>query len=83
MPEDIWSFYDEVNALAKEVAKRGHATLADKLNRAMYGSTSGEILGDIYLALREAVSDGGPQCADLTPMMRAMMQSIERMHAGL
>ena len=59
-PRDLWSFYDKVRDFQVRLSGLGHAEVADAIDRAMYGSTSGEILGDLGVALRR-VADTLPE----------------------
>ncbi len=51
---DIWKFYDRVDELAKKWEISGEVDFAKRLREAkVSGSTSGEILGEIGLVLKD------------------------------
>ena len=79
MSDQLLSLYDDVNALAQELSTRGRMALADQLKRAMYGSTSGEILSDVAGALTEARSLDAPELDELRPAMESLLRRILQM----
>jgi hypothetical protein len=54
MSDELSQLYEDVERLAAELTAGGETDTAEALRRAMYGSTSGEILTDIYAALRDS-----------------------------
>jgi hypothetical protein len=63
---NIWEFYDRVDDLIKKWEQEGLLKMAAKLKNAkLYGSTAGEILGEIGLVLKEFKDQKGDGTFDI------------------
>ena len=79
MATELNAFYDDVRKLAKDFAERGRPDVAEQLDRAMYGSTSGEILSDIGAALTRVGPISGANSEQLERDVATVLLRIERM----
>ena len=79
MSTELHGFYDDVRKLATEFAENGRLDVAEQLDRAMYGSTSGEILSVIGAALTRVGPIGGPNSEQLEHDVATVLLRIERM----
>jgi hypothetical protein len=71
MLEDV---YAEVRRLVVVLREEQAPDVAEELDRAMYGSTSGEILADLGFHLKAALRRRGA----LTPATRARLKALLR-----
>ena len=73
-----YSIYDDARACASELRNVGIQDVAGRLDTAMYGATSGEILGDLSFHISALLESETEIPDELSRRLRTLLDAIHR-----